>query len=283
MQINYQNLKQEQVMKIFQLLDMYNVKSKELDNFTSRREAFVKLGNFGKNLAYAAIPFGLATAATQRTYAQGSVSIIDVLNFALTLEYLEAEFYTMGLASPGLIKMDRDRAIIELIEKHEVDHVAFLQAAISGSGGTPVDKPTFDFTAGGTFDPFNDYFQFLSLAQAFEDTGVRAYKGQAANLMSSGDVLTAALQIHSVEARHASEVRRLRGLKGWITQDERGSGPAIMPSATQAVYNGEDNLIQGGVDVTSITAVGADGITESFDEPLTMEEVLTIGGLFIVA
>jgi rubrerythrin len=53
----------------------------------------------------------------------------------------------------------------------------------------------------------------LALAQAFEDTGVRAYKGQAANLMSKPDLLTAALQIHSVEARHASEVRRLRGQK----------------------------------------------------------------------
>lgn len=266
-------------MKISQVLNMYNIKSEELDKFTSRREAFVKLSNFGKKLAYAAIPFGLATASTQRAYAQGSVSVIDVLNFALTLEYLEAEFYTMGLASGGLIPMGKDRQIFELIEKHEVDHVAFLMAAISGSGGTPVDKPTFDFTAGGNFDPFHDYSQFMVLAQAFEDTGVRAYKGQAANLMSNGDVLTAALQIHSVEARHASEVRRLRGLKGWITQAERGMG---MPPATQAVYNGEDNLIQGGVNVTTVTTIGADGVTESFDEPLTMGEVLTIAGLFIV-
>jgi rubrerythrin len=63
------------------------------------------------------------------------------------------------------------------------------------------------------FFSFTDYQQFLALAQAFEDTGVRAYKGQAANLMSKPDLLTAALQIHSVEARHASEVRRLRGQK----------------------------------------------------------------------
>jgi hypothetical protein len=74
-------------------------------------------------------------------------------------------------------------------------------------------KPTFDFTVGGAFDPFNNYTQFLALSQAFEDTGVRAYKGQATNLISTPDLLTAALQIHSVEARHASEVRRLRGLK----------------------------------------------------------------------
>ncbi len=267
-------------MKIFQLLDIYNVKPEELDKFTSRREAFLKLGNFGKKLALAAVPFGMVAASSQRSFAQGSTSVLDVLNFALTLEYLEAEYYTTGLASGSLIPGGKDRAIFEQIEKHEVDHVEFLKAAISGSGGTPVDKPNFDFTAGGAFNPFGDYAQFLILAQAFEDTGVRAYKGQAANLISNGAVLTAALQIHSVEARHASEVRRLRGLKGWITQDQRG---ADMPSVTQAVYNGEDNLIQGGVNVTTVTSVGADGVTEAFDEPLTMQEVLTIAGLFIAA
>lgn len=265
-------------MKIFQLLDIYNVKPEGLDRFTSRREAFLQLGSIGKKLAIAAVPFGMVAASTQRSYAQGSVSVIDVLNFALTLEYLEAEYYTTGLSTNGLIPGGKDKAIFEIIEKHEVDHVEFLKAAISGSGGTPVDKPDFDFTAGGNFDPFGDYTQFLILAQAFEDTGVRAYKGQAANLISNGAVLTAALQIHSVEARHASEVRRLRGLKGWITQDERGEG---MPAVTQAVYNGEENVIQGGVDVTTVTTIGADGVTEAFDEPLSMQEVLTIAGLFI--
>ena len=257
---------------------MYNIKTDELDTFTSRREAFIKLTNFGKNIAKAAIPFGLAAAGSQRAYAQSSVSVLDVLNFALLLEFLEAEFYTNGLDCKDLIPMGKERAIFEVIEKHEVDHVAFLKAAITGSGGTPIDKPTFDFTAGGNFDPFRNYDEFLVLAQAFEDTGVRAYKGQAGNLISNGGVLTAALQIHSVEARHASEVRRLRGLKGWITQNERGAG---MPPVTQAVYNGEDNLIQGGVDASSVTPIGSDGVTEAYDEPLTMSEVLAIGGLFI--
>ena len=86
------------------------------------------------------------------------------------------------------------------------------------------------------------------MAQAFEDTGVRAYKGQAANLITTPDLLTAALQIHSVEARHASEVRRLRGLKGWISNDERGAG---MPAATQAVYAGEGVTMQAGFNTAS--------------------------------
>ncbi len=267
-------------MKIFEVLNKYDIKTEELDSFTTRREAFKRLTNFGKSIAFAAIPVGVLAASTQSASAAHIPTVLNVLNFALTLEYLEGEYYTTGLNSPGLIPAGKDRAIFETIEKHEVDHVAFLKAAILSYGGTPVAKPTFDFTVGGMFTPFTNYEQFLILAQAFEDTGVRAYKGQAGNLIAENDALTAALQIHSVEARHASEVRRLRGLKGWITQAERGAG---MPAATQAVYNGENNLIQGGVNVTTVTSVGADGITEGFDEPLTMDEVLAIGGLFIVS
>lgn len=266
-------------MKIFEVLNKYDIKTEELDTFTSRREAFKKLANFGKSVAFAAIPVGLVAGSTQKASAAHIPTVINVLNFALTLEYLEGEYYTTGINSPGLILGEKDMAIFKTIEKHEVDHVAFLKAAILSYGGTPVEKPTFDFTAGNNFTPFDDYEQFLILAQAFEDTGVRAYKGQAGNLIAENAALTAALQIHSVEARHASEVRRLRGLKGWITQAERGAG---MPAVTQAVYAGEDNLIQGGVDVTTVTSIGADGITEGFDEPLTTEEVLTIAGLFIV-
>lgn len=267
-------------MKITDILNIYDVKTDDLDQVHSRREAFARLGDIGKKIAFAAIPAGMVLGSTTKASARAHPILISVLNFALTLEYLEAEFYTMGLEAPMLIPAGKDRAIFETIEKHEVDHVGFLIAAIKSLDGIPVDKPTFDFTAGGAFNPFGNYEQFLALAQAFEDTGVRAYKGQAANLIPSNGILTAALQIHSVEARHASEVRRLRGLKGWITQDDRGAG---MPAETQAVYDGEDNLIQGGANVTTVTPIGEDGVTESFDEPLTLEEVFAIASLFIVA
>ena len=123
------------------------------------------------------------------------------------------------------------------------------------------------------------YGQLLALAQAFEDTGVRAYKGQAGNVMGS-DFLTPALQIHSVEARHASEIRRIRGLDGWITQNERGEA---MPEATQAVYNGEENTEQGGVDLAGMFGDfgGDDAVTQSFDEILTGDDATTIASLFI--
>lgn len=273
-------------MNIFKLIDQFTSDHKIAEQYnkpTSRREAFKMFGDSGRKMAAVAVPLGLASLSSRKAFAQSNESsIVDTLNFALLLEYLEDDFYRQGLEKAD-IPGGKDRAIFEQISQHEAAHVAFLQAAINNAGGTPGSFPQggFDFTAGGALpDPFaaGNYQIFLALSQAFEDTGVRAYKGQAGNLVTNNEVLTAALQIHSVEARHASEVRRLRGEKGWITQAERGAG---MPEATQAVYNGEDNVTQGGVDVTSITDVGADGVTESFDEPLSKEDVTAIAKLFL--
>jgi hypothetical protein len=212
--------------------------------------------------------------------------VVNVLNFALVLEELEAEFYIAGVAS-GVIP-SRDRLIFTTIRDHEVVHRNFLRNAL-GASARP--RPTFDFTAGngsgsGPYATvFSNYGTFLAVAQAFEDTGVRAYKGQAPALLPYDDFLTAALTIHSVEARHASEVRRLRGNftdrepfhQGWITGNRTD-----VPGA-DAVYAGEENTVQGGVDVrTLVPDIDVTEVTESFDEPLTQQQVLTIVDPFIV-
>jgi len=211
--------------------------------------------------------------------------VLDVLQFALLLEYLEAEFYNRGVGAPGLITSGPTGAlqIFSAIQEHENAHVKALQSLISAKGATPNPKPQFDFTAKGNVPGFNflpgQYATFQVLAQAFEDTGVRAYKGQAGRLINDKAILTAALTIHSVEARHASEVRRLRGLKGWITGKSRDDLPAF----TQAVYDGEDNTVQAGVDLTSLGAGngGVNGVTEAFDEPLTKAQVTAIVSPFL--
>lgn len=240
----------------------------------SRRGALKKVGDLGIMAALAAIPFALTSVITKKAYSQST--IVEVLNFALTLEYLEAAFYQQGLlTNPSLIPAG-DKTVFTQIRKHEDAHVVVLTNTIQSLGGTPVARPGFDFTAGGQFpDVFTNYQTFLVLSQAFEDTGVRAYKGQAAALQSNDAVLTAALQIHSVEARHASEVRRIRGQKGWIPNADSGGAPA-------SIYVREDTFIQGGLDLRSLTTVSVTGITEAFDETLSMAEVLAIATPFIV-
>jgi rubrerythrin len=246
-------------------VNIFNGLDPELkDRVLSRRAAVGRSGKMAGALAIASMPVAFGLMA-KNAFGQGTglpQSIVDVLNFALTLEYLEDEFYRTGLAS-GVVPAG-DQPIFLQISKHEMAHVALLQGVL---GSNAVVKPTFDFTAGGAFpDPFSDYPTFQALAQGFEDTGVRAYKGQAAALMSNDDILTTALRIHSVEARHASEVRRLRGQKGWITGNETD-----LPAAAAAIYAGEE----AGQGVTSAASA------EAFDEPLTRDQVLAIASLFL--
>ncbi len=236
----------------------------------SRRDALVSAGGrLGALVAAASVPVALAAVA-RTAFAQGlPQAVVGVLNFALTLEYLEADFYARGLAVPGLIPA-ADRAVFQQIARHENAHVAFLQATL---GAAAAPKPGFDFTARGAFgDVFSSYATFRMLAQAFEDTGVRAYKGQVENLMASPDLLGAALRIHSVEARHAAEVRRLRGERAWI------SGNDTDELRLGRFYAGEENLHQAGIDLAA-----GDANTEAFDEPLTREQVLGLVLPFIVA
>ncbi|WP_118973083.1 ferritin-like domain-containing protein [Taibaiella koreensis] len=251
---------------------------------TSGRRHLLK--SFGAKVAVAALPFALGSLF-KKAYGQTSGDIPGVLNFALTLEYLEAEFYATAIASNGLIPSGAASGAIATIGGHEAAHVNFLKTAITASGNMPVGKPNFDFTAGGLFpDVFSNYATFLAVAQAFEDTGVRAYKGQAGNLKSSNDVLTAALNIHSVEARHASHIRQMRknnnqgNVKPWITGNQSGIGsPAVQP-----IYDGEENTTQAGLQITNINSSGvtADAASECFDEPLEKQQVMSIVGPFIV-
>jgi hypothetical protein len=256
----------------------------------SRRAAIVRgvsvSSAIAAGLAMASVPVTLAALAKD-VFAQGTAlpaNIVDVLNFALTLEFLESTFYTMGLGKSGLIPAS-DIAIFQQISKHETAHVAFLQSVL---GSSAVAKPTFDFTAKGKYaDVFSNYDTFKAVSQAFEDTGVRAYKGQAPNLMSDATILTAALQIHSVEARHAAEVRRLRGLKGWITgrqNDIPGADAVYGPGNPASQFPAEDNTVQDGINLASvITGCSPGAVSEAFDEPLDKGTVLAIAGQFIVS
>lgn len=265
------------------------------DRLDGRREAIKKLTSFSGKVAVAAVPLALASMF-KKAYGQTStVLILDVLNFALTLEYLEAEFYIRGLNSGVVAGIDIPA--FTTIRDHEIAHVKLLRDTIIALGGTPVAQPNFDFTAGngtmaGPFaDVFSSYATYLAVSQTFEDTGVRAYKGQAANLISSNEILRAALRIHSVEARHAAHVREIRRRNGllvpagvllqpWITLNQSGiASPLVQPS-----YNGEELTTQAGVNIVGINGfdITAEDASEAFDEPLTKMQVLAIVDPFII-
>ena len=138
-------------------------------------------------------------------FAKGDIA---VLQFAYALEQLEADFYTRVVANFSSSLSANEQTVLGDIKNHEVIHREALKAVLGASNGFTVNT-----TYGGL--NFSDRAAVLTTARTFEDLGVAAYKGQAANLMENGDILTAALQIHSVEARHAAMVRRIGGKKSW--------------------------------------------------------------------
>jgi hypothetical protein len=289
-------------MNLFSIIEeIEKVDPEVTERLSPRRDAIKNITSFGSKVAIAALPFALGTMF-KKAYASTpatTASVVDVLNFALTLEYLESYFYNQGAACPNLIPSS-DSSYLATIRSDENKHVTFLQTVIKSLNATPVTAPKFDLTAGnGTNNgPFKDvltnYQTFLAVAETFEDTGVRAYKGQAPNLLGNQVVLTAALSIHAVEARHASAIRQLRAnkygatVKPWITSTT-GTGNDTGIALVNANYAGEDNVMQGGVDVSMLpgaksgSTIGVAAATAAFDEPLDMAAILSLlVGTFIV-
>jgi rubrerythrin len=278
-------------MNLFNILDQIeNVDAEVYERLNPRRAAIKNITSFGSKVAVAAMPFALGTMF-KKAYGQSTATIAGVLNFALTLEYLEAEFYNQG-TSRGVIPAAQ-RPYLAHITADENHHVSFLKSVISSLGATPVNKPEIDLSGGngsgnGPFKAaLTDFKTFLTVAQAFEDTGVRAYKGQAPALKGNKVVLTAALSIHAVEARHASAIRKLRHDLGHDTNTRpyivstTSLGNDTGVAAVNANYAGEENVTQGGVNISALGSASV--VTAAFDEPLTKDAVLDLlVGSFLV-
>ncbi len=192
----------------------------------------------------------------------------DILNFALNLEYLEAEFYLRAATGNGLpasVLLGGDGAVtggsmvpnvpaqfagyINATAQDELNHVAAIQATIKGNSGTPVARPTIDFNAGfktlataagldPAFNPFASYANFLVGAFVFEDVGVTAYNG-AAPAISSNTILDAAAGIVAVEAYHAAIIRtQIAGMASAPGADQTALNAAIAVGALRAKVGG---------------------------------------------
>lgn len=168
----------------------------------SRADFFRKAGVLGGSV----IGGGALMGALPSLASAGGVAKSDVaiLNFALTLEYLESEFYKAGLKRAGL--HGRELQLFQLINSHEAVHVKFLKKAL---GSAAIKKPKFNF--GGTT---HQRRRFLATSFVLENTGVKAYSGQAGNIKSK-KILGAAASILTIEARHAAAVAEIIGpIKG---------------------------------------------------------------------
>jgi rubrerythrin len=160
----------------------------------------------GGSALLGAVPGSAMGAVTRATAGD-----VDILNFALTLEYLEAAFYAEAVSMGKLSGESKMFAMV--VAKDEDAHVTFLKGAL---GSKAVKKPKFDFQ--GTT---RKQATFLKTAMALEDTGVSAYAG-AAPMIANKKTLAAALSVHSVEARHAAWVRQIIG---------HGGSPSPAPAA----------------------------------------------------
>ena len=161
------------------------------------RGALIAKGVLGAAALYGAVAAG---PLVRRAFAQGGGGDVEILNFALTLEYLEAAFYARAIDQVDLGMETREFA--STIRDDEDEHVNALRETIKGLGGKPVAAPTVEF-------PFSNEAAFLELAQTLEDTGVSAYNG-AGPAIRSKELLVTAGSIVQVEARHAARIRLAR-------------------------------------------------------------------------
>lgn len=202
----------------------------------------------------------LATAVPARAQKDKDLSDEDILNFALNLEYLEAEYYTRGLTGQGLgvsssvqggrqvpFRSDDVREILAEIADNERGHVKYLREAL---GKNAIQYPAVDFVAGfreagklaglgDGFDPFADEVSFMLGGYLFEDVGITAYKG-AAPLIADDDTLQAAAGILGVEGYHMGSLRWILYRRG-----ERAHLTANAISDARDTLDGPMDLDQG--------------------------------------
>lgn len=168
-------------------------------------EAGLPRRHFLRSLGLAAGGVGLLGLGVRPAAGQATPTPLEVVQFALALEHLEAVFYEQAVTFlTGRADANSPLAIATIIRNHEQTHEAALAAAVRCAGGTPVARCTYNFT-------FTDTAGFLATAKTLEETGVTAYHGALPFLIPAPEILMQAATIATMEARHASVIRGLIG------------------------------------------------------------------------
>jgi len=188
------------------------------------RSDFLKKGALagGGLLVGSAMFSGLLSSAEAAisTTRKSAANDVRILNYALTLEYLEAAFYKLAVANQAYGTNAPLKSFAVTVAEHEAKHVQFLKGAL---GSKAIKSPGFDFG-----DTVTDTAKFAATAQVLEDTGVMAYLGQVGNISVKG-TLAAAGTIATVEARHAAWIRFINGVTpAPSTFDKRKSEASIL-------------------------------------------------------
>lgn len=179
----------------------------------------------GGAILSALAPSALAASGSGRPPASFGKGDVGVLNYALTLEYLEAAFYN-GATAANLPLSTQGKVFLETVTKDENEHVKFLKKAL---GSKAAKEPKFDFKGANT-----NVETFMATAEVLENTGVHAYSGQALNIKHAPYV-RAALSILTVEARHASVIGLLNAPKGSLTPNGAFDTPYTAAKVLAAV------------------------------------------------
>jgi hypothetical protein len=196
------------------------------------RLGFIKKAGFaggamlsGGAVLSALAPSAFASSQFGRPPAKFGKGDIGILNYALTLEYLEAAFYN-GATAAKLPLSAQAAVFLETVTKDENEHVKFLKKAL---GRKAVAEPKFDFKGANA-----NAETFMATAEVLENTGVHAYSGQALNIKTPAYV-KAAVSILTIEARHASVIGLLNGAKGMITPNGAFDTPFTAQKVLAAV------------------------------------------------
>jgi hypothetical protein len=238
---------------------------------------------FAKTLGVASVGIGAFFAKVET--AQAAVTDADILQFALNLEYLEAEFYTVGMTGKTIDTMGVSitgqgnsgtttggqqvnffnnstlAVTVNQIGMDERAHVTLLQGALTSLGVMPIAKPAINLNALGT--GFESPEAFLALARAFEDTGVSAYGG-AAPLISSNAILATAARILATEALHTGNIRLHVALYQAATKALDGADSLPPPSGSKYFATNAMGLtpVRTTGQVLNIVYGGAVGVTQ---------------------